>query len=108
MIHPQTISALSTILFNPYLLTIVGLGYVGIIVNHFKIYWRVKDYFETKRIIKNTSDEELKKHCSMMEDVHQKMLEKYPNHKRERFELACRKEHLKRFNELPSYTGVKQ
>jgi len=50
------------------------------------------------------SDNELREQFQIMEDVHQEMLTKYPNHKRDTFELDLRKEYFKRFIDANSWT----
>lgn len=59
MQEPMLIQNLSIILFNPYLLTITGIGWVWIIISHFKIHWRIQSHIHYRNTCRKATNDEL-------------------------------------------------
>lgn len=53
------LDVIKQIVFNPYLLTFCGLGYVWIIMSHFKIHWKIKAYIEYRNTCKKATSKEI-------------------------------------------------
>jgi hypothetical protein len=62
MVDPMMFSSLplvKSILFNPYLLTLTGIGWIWIITSHFKIHWRIKNHIKYWNTCRKATNEEL-------------------------------------------------
>lgn len=57
----QSFQIIEQIVWNPYLLTIVGIGWICIIANHFKLQWRIRNHVDYWKTCKNASNEEIQK-----------------------------------------------
>ena len=94
------------VLFNPYLLLIVGLGWAWLIISKTKLHWKIIDRISLWKIIHKLNETELKewqKDNGIMMDIEMKVSRKY-----DKRTLMMRKMLNKRQNELHSDLKVRQ
>ena len=84
---------------NPILFVLLGLGYVGIIIHHFKLPWKLQNHISDSRVINRLTDSEIIEDYERHLRVQKDMQKEYPNYdyfRKGEFQTKIREEFFKR------------